>query len=397
MANCLDVPNWRKSSRDELTAFLGSSKPSTERVRDLLAVRNHLRPVDVYSYLRARFGVPNGIQNILRRDTSDNLVHWDYHLKGGDEDVYICGTSRETHIIVSKILTDEQWMDLIKSIKGDFRNVRGAKSAIMKSFEKFAVFPNKYMALATLCSELHEQILNTPKGERLSDIQPSSDNEGSYQERSRAIAERGMKLWGDALKLRLLTPIMAEAYINMLILVFCRNEVRDDPERYEQAIRAKIPDRIGSLHAICDGFERAVDKSTETYASFMRTIAKRNFSLHGNVDPMREQLEIVYFEDKVPLFVNPGHHIERFFEHLERQNHPQDVITEYENVHLFLVELREHLTLRNRRFFEAVITDSYPGYELTKKRATRLFADHLVMGMPQGIRYDDQLEVDWKR
>jgi hypothetical protein len=57
----------------------------------MLAVRSSLSPVDVYCYLKARFGEPNGFQNFLRKDDSDNWIHWDFNLKAGDEDVRICG------------------------------------------------------------------------------------------------------------------------------------------------------------------------------------------------------------------------------------------------------------------------------------------------------------------
>jgi hypothetical protein len=70
---CLDISSWRIATKEELRAFMdldarARSKPS------VLAVRHHLSPVDVYCYLKGRFGDPNGFQNFLRRDDSDNLI-----------------------------------------------------------------------------------------------------------------------------------------------------------------------------------------------------------------------------------------------------------------------------------------------------------------------------------
>jgi len=42
--------------------------------------RNELRPSDLFCYLGARFGKPNGFQNYLRSDSSDNLIHWEWAL-----------------------------------------------------------------------------------------------------------------------------------------------------------------------------------------------------------------------------------------------------------------------------------------------------------------------------
>ena len=60
----------------------------------------------VYCYLRARFGKPNGIQALLKSDDSENIFHWDYNLTTGTEDVYICGTSREVHFMLSERIAD---------------------------------------------------------------------------------------------------------------------------------------------------------------------------------------------------------------------------------------------------------------------------------------------------
>jgi hypothetical protein len=154
------VETWRASSRTEVVEFLSASKKPNERIRETLAVRAKLKPIDVYAYLRARFGQPNGFQNILRKDDSDNIVHWDFQLKAENEDVYICGYLREVHLTVSEKLTDEEWKELINAIKADFSRVAKDKSAIVKSFEKYILFQNKYAAIANLCADLHANILD---------------------------------------------------------------------------------------------------------------------------------------------------------------------------------------------------------------------------------------------
>jgi hypothetical protein len=115
-----------------------------------------------------------------------------------------------------------------------------------------------------------------------------------------------MALYGHCLTLRLLTPIMAEAFLNMMIVTFCKDVIRNDKVAFEQFVRAKIPQRLDLLSQYCDGFAAPIDTQTESYAAFMRVTNLRNFALHGNVDPVREQLETVYFEGRRPLFVDCG-------------------------------------------------------------------------------------------
>ena len=395
MATCLNVETWRASTSTEVAEFFDGSKRPKERKRESLAVRTKLRPVDVYAYLRARFGEPNGFQNFLRKDDSDNIVHWDFLLKAGDEDVYICGHLREVHLVVSEKLTDEEWKELINLIKADFGRVAKDKSAIYKSFEKYILFQNKYSAIANLCADLHASILDAPGP---SEVIYPDDSEESLDEARKSMEERSKRLetlFGDCLKLRLLMPVMAEAYINMLILTFCRGAIRDDERAYNAFLRTNIPERLRLLNVNCEGFSKAVDKTIHGYSDFMTIINRRNFALHGNVDPVQEPIEFVYFEGRRPLFVHPGNNIELLFDYMEAQANPTGLLKEYEQLHAFLVEMANCLAPRNRSFFEQVVSDAYPGFRVDIRRPTRLFPDHYVWSRLQGMRYDDQLDVKW--
>jgi hypothetical protein len=92
------------------------------------------------------------------------LIHWDYFLKAGDEDVYVYGLSRESHIVLWHHLTDENWRDLILGIKADYRRVGKEKSAVLKSLERWVTFPNKFLEVANVCADHHAEILENIGG-----------------------------------------------------------------------------------------------------------------------------------------------------------------------------------------------------------------------------------------
>jgi len=125
---CMDVESWRLSTKEESLAYIFKERTNTIRARSakkarpskrttspklssLLVVRRHLSPVDLYCYLKVRFGDPNGFQSLLRKDDSGNWIHWDFDLRSGDESIYICSTSREIHFLLSESLTDENWRE----------------------------------------------------------------------------------------------------------------------------------------------------------------------------------------------------------------------------------------------------------------------------------------------
>lgn len=396
MSEILDLIEWRASSKAEVIEWLQKSERADKRSRDFLVVRSQLRPVDVYCYLVARFGRPNGFQNFLRRDDSDNWIHWDFNIKSGEIDVYFAGTSREIHIGVQGNLTDAQWKALIVAIKDDYRRVGREKSRVLHSLEKYVVFQNKYVALANLCAGLHAEIVDAPPREEMPKSSTAYKDEPDLFERiMKRISDRATNLYGNSLKLKLLTPIMAESFINMIILILCKDKIRNDGRKYQDFVRAKIPERLRLLSENCDGFARQVDASSESYANFMRVIDKRNYILHGNVDPLKDKIEVVYFDGRRPLFNTPGHNIEKFFDHLEFVSDPPSVIVDYEATHDFLLEIVECMNRPIQNFLNQVIGDSYPGYEVKKRRVTKILPPNVVSGFMQGMRYDDELDVNW--
>jgi hypothetical protein len=133
---------------------------------------------------------------------------------------------------------------------------------------------------------LHADILDPPPKEELPALPEAEEGLKAYEAAMNRKSERATELYGNCLKLRLLTPIMAEAYINMIILMFCRDKIRKDAEQYQMFLREKVPRRLALLSQYCYGFTRAIDTTTDAYANFMRVIDKRNFALHGNVDPV---------------------------------------------------------------------------------------------------------------
>jgi hypothetical protein len=400
MAKSLNIAAWRKLTPTEMVGLYGSKEKGKGKKRKpirsgFLIVRTQLRPVDVYAYLRTRFGIPNGPQNLFRKDDSDNWIHWDFSLKSDDVTVYIAGTSRDIHFMIGEEMTDQEWKELIIGLKADFGRIGHEKSAMIRSFEKFVVFQNKYDTLADLCAEMHESITNAPPAQTTLPEITTKRSLKRYTADVKRLSKRATGLYGDCLKLRLLTPIMAEAFINMVILVFCKDEVRSDPVLYEEFIRSKLPDRLAALSENCAGFTGPIDQTTEVYGNFKRVMDKRNFAIHGNIDPVREQIETVYFEGKRPLFADSGDNVLKLFEHLETINSPEEVIADYEAVHLFLVEIMDHLDSRHRFFFDQVIDDPYPGYELNKKRVTKILPNHNMRALMPRLRHDDDLDVTW--
>jgi hypothetical protein len=405
---CMDVPAWRALTKLEMRHHLErigrQNKETTGNAvfKSILAVRNNLSPLDMYCYLKARFGEPNGFQNFLRRDSSHNLFHWDFNLKAAEEDVYIVGTFREIHLALSEELADNDWPNLIRRIKSDYGRVGTEKGDVLNSLEKWVIFPNKFVAVAEVCADLHFGILQSIRKSSPYKIPPifsaKSDSVATDDQEAkvlRRVVRRSTKLYRDCLELSLMTPVLAEAFINMAILILCKKRIRENKRQFDAFIRSNIDVKIFDLPDKCTGFARRIDQNSPTFKRFMTVMQNRNNAIHGNVDPQREQTEVVYFDGRRPLFRESGDHISIHFETLARQFKPEAVVKDYEDTYEFLVSLAECLKPSVAKGFWQIIEDPRPGFDLGRRIMGCLMPEVTVVAHMEGMKYDDELPVSW--
>ncbi|MBW4575546.1 MAG: hypothetical protein KME08_09720 [Aphanothece sp. CMT-3BRIN-NPC111] len=84
-------------------------------------VTSNIKPVDLYVYLKARFGEPNGITMVTKdHDDSDNMIHWHYSLRAESGRIdFLCWTFRlEICHTLDVVAVDAN--ELLSEIKRDF-------------------------------------------------------------------------------------------------------------------------------------------------------------------------------------------------------------------------------------------------------------------------------------
>lgn len=269
-----------------------------------LNIQNEVRPIDLFCYLAARFGPPNGFQNLLRSQDSDNLVHWDWTLCTSEITLFLWGTNFRTDVIVhsAQSFGEEEKLELVNQIKDDLKNYGPKMADVRGSLEHWTEFVNPYWRLSKAIRSLTEE---------LDELDLTSEFESGFSTPSTAVARRESwektassysRAFGLCFGIRSMLPVWAEAFINLLIYVQARPDIKTDTRLLENAFRQQIDIRIKSLHITCLGFERPVDYTTTVCKKFHSLINERNDLLHGNVSPDKQKFNDVYFKGSVPVF-----------------------------------------------------------------------------------------------
>ena len=276
-----------------------------QQLRSLIEIQNEVRPADLFCYLGARFGPPNGVQNFLRTDDSDNLIHWDWTLRHDAGVISFMGMNFRTEVHLFGLdAADDDRSRLIEQLTSDFPNHGSEMGKIRNALEDWTEFVNPYQRIRRSVERLLIDLdsLNLRADEDPCD--PFADK-GSPADTSKhwtELAQRYSRGFGLCFGIRSMLPVMAEAFVNLLLYVLMRSEIRTDQRLMENVFRQPIDVRIKSLSINCTGFKCQPDYSNSACVAYHRLVNERNDLLHGNVAIGKLKFNEVYFWGKVPVF-----------------------------------------------------------------------------------------------
>jgi len=355
---------------------------------------NSLSPADLYTYLKARFGPPNGTMMIVRSPSTDNFIQWHYTLKSGKEFIDIMGMNTRTEIWISgyKGLSLEDWHSLVKAIKDDFKKYGSKMKEVRKSLEKWKLFYSPYNRLERVINKYSQELndLNIDALELPSDpkvkplLHPDKKNAFSdihdYLRLMTEYREKYSRAQELSICLRLLSPVWGEAFVNFIIFMLARSEIKNDNRLYQDYLRSDIDVRIKLLHIKCDHFMKPIDNSSKAFKAFHTLMNERNNLLHGNVDLNKLAYETIYFDDTIPLFTEPQSLGKVALENSLKGIEASKSIECVDLVRSFIKHVLECISPETRKFVKLLLEKRDLGWREETKRIGDLFDDTIVEG-----------------
>lgn len=402
LAAYLAPTSWRAFSPDDLRLFLNklSQRAKSEKKRrrakrgrgSTLVLQESVSPFDVYTYLHARFGEPNGLQTLLARDDSDNLFHWDFYLKAGGANLQFVGATEEVHVHFDFEVSDKDCRAFIAALRTDFARVGQEKGRFAGTLEKWNIFPNQFLAIASRCADLYEEITTAlPRIERKFLAEKLTTQALTAEKRSKSHATLMSAITTAPTELSVLMPVLFESFIGLIVAVMVKPDIRRDAEAFGTFVRSPLNQKLTGLAERCWGFARPLVQEDPVFGRYWTVVNRRNDIIHGNVDPVRDALEVVYFHGKRPIYKTGGDRIRQHWKRLIDRYRPQEVVDDYLATHVFILDILDHMTADGRRTIEMIMEDTQPGWDNRRKKPGRLFPDHVATTVFEGMRYDWQL------
>ena len=270
-------------------------------------IGNEIKPSDLYCYLHARYGSPNGLQNFLRNDSSDNLIHWEWVLAYEVGFIFFAGMNLRTEInfLGEWEVEKKDVTKLITHIKGGFAAFGKKMSQIRSNdLEDWNIFVNPYQQLKSSVEQLHSDLVALqldPSAEKVDNPTESSSLK-RFETDWKELMTRYNRGVGLAMSLKVMTPILAESFVNFVIFILCRPDIKKSSRWFNSVVRANMDVRVQSLHINCIGFKQPVDWASEPCKAYNSIVNRRNDILHGNISPEKLKIGEIYFKGKVPIF-----------------------------------------------------------------------------------------------
>jgi hypothetical protein len=304
----LDPARWALPDPEAVVAAMYQGRGAARR--DTWVFSTRISAVDLYAYLKLRFGEPNGLAMALRDPSVDNLIHWNFTIASGTTILDIRGLdlANEVTAFLGAEVDAPDWTSVEDRLAEEFLSQRKKLHAVRERFEQWHLFVNPHHVLRTKLErqvarlrELDLRNVHVPANPRSGQELPAF---GAELAKARDAYEEAMALCVD---IQLAAPVFAESAVDLLTHILAKPEVRSDRRLFDDQRRRNIDVRLKGLHLICDGFAERIDGSEEPFKELMRLYDRRNDRLHGNVDPRASTGPPIYFDHRfIPLFASPS-------------------------------------------------------------------------------------------
>jgi hypothetical protein len=345
-------------------------------------LNNQILPVDMYCYLYAKYGAPNGLQNFLRSNHSDNLIHWEWALASADGLILIQGHNfrSEVHLMGDFRNKGLELNHLITQFKADF-SVYGKKMKEVRThLEKWTQFINPYKRISSAV-EQHikklEELNLSPQMDKLP--QPITEDEYMlYKQHWAEVANKYNYAVGLAFGIRSMLPVLAESFVNLLLSILGKPEIKNNDRLFQDTVRRPIDIRVQSLHLNCNHFYRPVDYGSAQCKAFHSLMNERNDILHGNLDLNRLSFGEVFFNGNVPVFNAYESFWDKSIGVSIQSIRIERIKDDYQAVKMFILYLLDCLDPSIREVVEYTASMEQLGFNKTTNRIGILFPKHLV-------------------
>lgn len=358
--------------------LIKSSKAKKDDV-EIYKISKEIDSYNLYLYLFTRFGKPNGLLSLFRKEDSDQMFHWHYTFEYNDSIIQImCTTYRiEVSMPTNLVSSKDECISFLKQLIKDIQNYKVEVTKTRKIIENWEMIVNPFAKIQKQINIFIDEIENLVS--EIPDFKHSHiyDIELSLEEFSKW-AQLTEELSAKSYALKCLVPVYIETFLNFTIQILAKQEIKDDREKFEEYIREQIHIKIQKLHRKCIGFIFPIDWEHDICKSIHTIFNKRNDLLHGNFNIKSLKYGEVGFIKNMPLFKKFSSFQEDILNLSLATENSNIAIKEIEDAQLFMMYILINLDTSTRKQLKRMLESYTLGWNKSTKRFGILFNNNSV-------------------
>lgn len=367
----LQVGNWQPCSPAEMTAAW--RRPMVKE-----QTQGRIGTKDLYCYLKARFGRPNGMGMDQRVERLDSPYQWSWSLKGDGLVMWVqCQFSQVTvHLFTEVAPGPEEWSNLFEIIRADMKAHGSKLQAVRRELDHWKLVVNPYRLLE--CQAERSAKLIRDRAVSRPDL-----TKGSVEECNEAYGNWLSSALDSSVEsglLRIIAPIMGEAFVNLVLYVLAHDDVRHDARNFNALLADPIDVRVRRLYRTCHGFRVPIDTEGEAFKKFHSLMNRRNTLLHGNVAPDDLAFDDMWVDREgwIPLFKDERSLLERLIAGISQRADSGQALEDLAAVREFVDYVRSHLNADECAAVGRVAMSTILGWHKESRWLTTVFDDRMT-------------------
>ena len=173
-------------------------------------------------------------------------------------------------------------------------------------------------------------------------------------------------------------PVLTESFINLLIYILCKSEIKLNTRLFNKFICSDIDVKIQSLNIYCVGFYQQINWNSDPCKKYNSIINQRNDLLHGNININKLKITDIYFNGKVPIFNQYDSMWEQSMGVLIKSSGIDKASEEYKIIKNFIDYILSCLDDEHKKIVKTFLNKRDLGQNKINNRLGILLPDHLV-------------------
>jgi len=298
-AKWIDISNWNNKP-DKFFSQLQKEINDREPVEIIDLRKFNIDLVKLYCLFKAKISpYPNGFYTFLIKDKPiANLFWWDFILES--EFGFLHFFRKQSHVEVMLCVSENEF-NLKYFVDYNFKKYAKEIEKVKSKLETHTLYINHYDSYKKCVDELWLNIKDLK-------IDPIDLEEEVKKDSKRATAlmqaymENNVKLHTLGKSLILNAAFMIESYLNFLIRITAKSELRAYPEVMKKYLGNNFVEKLKSLKFYTVLLSKDVDLNNKAIIDAQKVMNYRNKYVHFDLSSELNKIGVVHFDQYFPVF-----------------------------------------------------------------------------------------------